>query len=259
MHGSVNSWRKVWLVMLMVGFVALVQVTQAQAWGIYFGAHGGRSTVTMEDTDANFGGTSPARKLIFNHNLNDSISSWDFAYIKYITGFESDGFTPHPWAGGPEARNNLDTALIKFKLRNDMSELPTGGLSVSLYHISDDSWKRDEITFANSPHFNDPLTATLLDTQIVTGTGFVTWNLLNNDRYRPLWQSQDFYDYTISVMLKVDEIPDNLGKAVFLEEGTSLTLEGQTSPVPLPGAVFLFGSGLMGLGLRAARRRVKNF
>lgn len=133
---------------------------------------------------------------------------------------------------------------------------PSGSLRVSLYHINDDSWDRDTLTFANSPLMNGA-TATLLDTQEVTGPGRVTWNMLSSGLYKSLWQTQDFDDYTISLMLMVEETSGNVGKAPFIEDGISLVLEGRNVTAPVPPGILLFGSGLAGLGLAAARRRMK--
>jgi hypothetical protein len=96
-----------------------------------------------------------------------------------------------------------------------------------------------------------PINNTLVYTD---ASGLTTWN--GNTSFvtdAAVGTAQDFYNYTAAKgFTNIGVTPALIGSATF--DGTTLTYTAGVSSVPLPPAVWLFGSGLLGL-IGIGRRR----
>ena len=134
---------------------------------------------------------------------------------------------------------------------------PTGsgsGLSgVSLFRISDDSWDESSVTWNSSPSTTG---AVYLDTNPngYSYVGWSQWDLFSSG----LWDaSSDQADGLLSLWLAEASSNDQAhqwcskeassGEVNYCSGGLEPYLQITTAPVPLPPALWLFGSGLLGL------------
>lgn len=134
---------------------------------------------------------------------------------------------------------------------------PTGaGLGesgVSLFRIADDSWNESTVTWNNSPVTTG---AVFLDTNPngYTYVGWSQWDLFASGAWNA---AVDRTDGLLSLWLAEASSNDQAhqwcskeaasGEVTYCSAGLEPYLEITTSPVPVPAALWLFGSGLMGL------------
>jgi hypothetical protein len=112
-------------------------------------------------------------------------------------------------------------------------------------HETGNTWTQTTINWNNKPAVGD-----LLDTAALTTNGWVYWTVPNAD----IVLTEDY----LYLMLKATGTPSPLAQFWSTEYSVADNhpyLEIQGVPVPLPGAVWLLGTALLGLGLGGYTRR----
>jgi hypothetical protein len=107
-------------------------------------------------------------------------------------------------------------------------------------------------------------------TQKLTNNGMQKTGLTMNDKGELVWSEYDGHDYEMMYykngFLKqitnntVDDISqqiNNNGQIAFIKSDGNDFEVYRANPVPIPGSVWLFGSGLIGMGLVGLRRRIR--
>jgi hypothetical protein len=155
--------------------------------------------------------------------------------------------------------NIYNRAFLKFDLSITAGETITGanlylyctspgGRNADLFYVANDSWGEDTITWNNQP---DP--GALLSGVTPSPEGWIMWDLMPN------WTPD--IDGFVSLLLKASAEDTGGFGARFLSDEYNPDptlrpyLRVTTNPVPIPGAVWLLGSGLLSLvGIRRFRK-----
>jgi hypothetical protein len=185
------------------------------------------------------------------------------------------GYTyPHPEAGwisylkfdlGSVPNNEVITGatlnLYKFIAGAGYAQLGT-----NLFRFANDSWTENTLTWNNQPLGFDPYGIPLKGTFISSNpngfsyVGWSTWNLFEKSAWDP---GADQADGLLSLQLAETYGGDQSHNWCSKESDPIYCLAGAqhqpyltiiTAPIPLPPAVWLFGSGLLGL-IGIARRK----
>jgi hypothetical protein len=143
-----------------------------------------------------------------------------------------------------------------------------GQLGTNLFRFADDSWTENTLTWSNQPLGFDPYGIPLKGTFIASNpdgfsyVGWSSWNLLEKSAWDPsIDQADGFLSLQLAEIYSGDQShnwcskesdPTNCPASAMHQPYLTIT----TAPVPLPPAVWLFGSGLLGL-IGVARRKVR--
>lgn len=119
-------------------------------------------------------------------------------------------------------------------------------LGVDVYRITDDTWTENTINPMSPPAYED----SILSTQSINGIGWYIWDITSN------WSpSTDLSDNYLSLILTFDSANDSVDFTSSEGGVNNLYLEIQAEPIPIPGAVWLLGSGL--IGIAGVRKKFK--
>lgn len=199
----------------------------------------------------------------------------DDAYVR-MTSSECDsnfgdsiGLSTH-WR-----ESDLDTDSYRTYMRFDLSSIPDSdqlveatlalyqikgaGLALHgdrVHYVVDDNWDEMSITWNTRPDNGVPGDLIGQNNDGYDHRGWSYWDLLANGVWSP---SADLADNSLSLLLKETELgtmSHNWNSKEY-SGNTSLRpyLEITTTPIPIPGALWLLGSGLM--GLLGVRRKFK--
>jgi hypothetical protein len=206
------------------------------------------STITLTPTDdaytevfqpnTNFGGSALLATNLSNY------SQKQFSYLMFDLG------------GIPAGEVIVGATLNLYQVDGAGS-----GLSgVSLFRIADDSWDETSVTW-NSPPATTGATSLDVNPNGYSYVGWSQWDLLASGAWDPatdradgllsLWLAEASSNDQARLWCSTEAAGDTLG---YCSAGLEPYLEIITAPVPAPGALWLFGSGLLGL-LGSARRK----
>jgi hypothetical protein len=129
------------------------------------------------------------------------------------------------------------TSLTLYARANEISQY-NFPFYIDIYHVSNDEWHRDTLTWNNQPGFKGLLGTGLF----IDDNSFTVWDLSGYD-YR-----KDMKDNILSLAMVIPDNPP--GTAGLGWRWNDVSLEVYTC-VPEPSTMLLLGSGLIGLlGLR---------
>lgn len=218
-----------------------------------------QASVYSGNTGLTIGGLVAAQKQV-----PGNIGYWTaetYAYARFISGKDIYG-NVLPWVPSAQATDILDVADVFLTA---YIEEGTGPFTIEAWHISDDSWNGNALTWANQPLLSGAM-ATLLDSKEVshighTGAYAITWNLLESGAYQNIWKEQDFKDGAISILFRISASDSDMGKVILYQKGSySISLAGSPEPpansVPEPATLLLLSLG--GLGLAGIRKIQKS-
>ena len=129
----------------------------------------------------------------------------------------------------------------------------SGESGVSLFRLADDTWGEMTVTWNNHP---DTTGYTFMDTNPngYTYVGWSEWDLFASGTFDPatdrtdgllsLWLAEASSNNQARQLCSKEAITDTSGKC---SSGLEPYLQITTAPVPVPAALWLFGSGLLGL------------
>lgn len=128
----------------------------------------------------------------------------------------------------------------------------TGSNSVDLHYVSDDSWREDTVTWNNGPAHSDLLDLTCAPT---TGHNWDAWDTFDllDDTYGVSWNyAVDLSDDALSILIKIQDQPNSWSNAEYRSKEYSDSLYWpylliEANPIPIPSALWLLGSSLLGL------------
>ena len=196
--------------------------------------------------------------LCIGQSFADSINVSEDAYV--ISGSPTTTYnntTLTTWL--------TSTATYTTYLKFDLSSIPSnetitsaalnlykysgqGSSGTIAYYVDSDSWSETSLTWNNRPGIGASI-----GTNSTTGagsTGWLTWDLTLSP--------QMLSDQTLSIALNEATSGTNI-HYFWSQTGQSGSykpyLDVQTAPVPIPGAIWLLGSGL--IGIVGIRRKLK--
>ncbi len=186
-----------------------------------------------------------------NYGQDERIFTW----TAYMAGSRGRSYIKFSLNGLPD-RSMISSATL------NLYQYDAGGFVpwVSIYHVSDDTWTEDDVTWNNRPlpDPSSPDTPNAPDLinrlNIGYGEGWVSFDLLSSG----MWDyNADAADGYVTLLIKSDEKGDERHVFYSSEE----TVAGNFAPyleiatVPAPAALPLLGAGV--LGLLAFRREKK--
>lgn len=187
--------------------------------------------------DANYGDSEyiTARMVL---DRTGNITDRDRSYLKFDLGIIPDNATI------------LNASLNLFY--HTSTGLHFSG-DISLFHIDEDLWTESSITWNNQPmlNLNNDKQLTSFSKTDLPEDRWVQWDIFSGDKWS---YKNDLIDDQLSLLMSLEA---NLNQtdvwpySSFLSSENGgyepyLTIEYEVRPVPLPGAVWLLGSGLLG-------------
>ena len=177
----------------------------------------------------------------------------------FVTGCDYGAWLVRSYLGfdlsGIAAGETITGATLHMYHYNGMGYTDTG---VHIHYLADDSWGETEITWNTRPDPN--VLSPEISYNPAGGWSFphwLEWDLMADGIWDP---ASDLTDGALSLLLKESEGGDqghNFYSREYTDDpGLRPYLEITTAPIPIPSAVWLLGSGLIGLvGFRRKLRK----
>jgi hypothetical protein len=178
----------------------------------------------------------------YNPNLNNGSGSGLRAGILNSPYTEYQAYLRFDLSGIPSDQKITNISLKLY----DYDYQGTSGKIISVFAVSNDTWNEMTLTWNNKPGYN----ASYQANQSITGTGqYFTWDI---STFKDFCSGSD---KLLSVVVIATDDPYYSFNFYSREGFNKPYLTVETSPVPLPGALILLGSALLGLlGGRRFRR-----
>lgn len=226
-------------IVLIAGFIAsllIVSISPALAY-----------TVTLSpiaDAFVNEGSPNTTYNLDYL-NVSNSANTPDedrWVYVKYdLSGLPNDA--------------DVSMAYINWYTYGVTADANAPERDVNFFHVIDDGWSETSITWNNKPSHDDYMRF-IYSPGLAPGwkKGYIDYDAAGFDNWN---ESVDLVDDYLSVVMQCTD--DNFYRSIAgysqnLSAGPELYVE-YTTAVPIPGAVWLLGSGL--IGMFGARRKFK--
>jgi hypothetical protein len=144
---------------------------------------------------------------------------------------------------------------LTLSVRTESTTLTTTGYTFKVYYVPISSWIETTLTWNNKPSYSTELASAVLGG--VPGNPSWSWD-------RSKWNvDADQTNDVLSLAISGDQTPTTSSYTARSSEFTNssnwpslvITTEERPSPVPIPAAVWLFGTGL--LALFGVRRKIR--